>query len=90
MGDRPESVILALLCAGRVEDAAEVAERADMFRLAMLLCQAGSDHKVGFMLQQQVQQWKAWGAADLIPEELLSVYKILGTFFTHAQYSSWL
>ena len=82
MSDHPESVLLALLCSGRVEDAVEVAERAGLFRLAMLLCQAGGDEEVRFMLQQQVELWEDQGATsnDLLPEDMLAVYKILGSF----------
>jgi hypothetical protein len=86
VGDRPESLILALLCAGRVEDAAEVAERAHMFRLAMLLCQAGSDDQVMFRVQDQVELWEDHEATDLLPEDLLAVYKILGTIRCDTHY----
>lgn len=85
LGDRPESVLLALLCCGRVEDAVEVAERAGLFRLSMLLCQAGGDDDVLFMLQQQVELWEDQGATspDLLPEDMLAVYKILGMSRSH-------
>jgi hypothetical protein len=87
LGDRPESVVLSLLCSGRVEDAAEVAEKGNMFRLAMLLCQAGSDDELRFMLHQQVQLWEDHEANELMPEDLLAIYKILGTRFTLSLFS---
>jgi hypothetical protein len=75
---RPESIVLSLLCSGRVEDAVEVAERAHLYRLAMLLSQAGGDDEVRDMLDNQLVLWEDNDATEFMSEDMLSVYKILG------------
>jgi len=73
--------VLELLSSHRVAEAAEAADRAGLPRLAGLVLQAGGDYESSSLMQQQLQLWTYMGADDLVPVEVLKVYRFLGAAF---------
>lgn len=45
----------------------------------MLLCQADDDEAFSFIIRKQLALWSDMGANEVIPDELLNVYRLLGS-----------
>ena len=74
--------IFDLLSCRRVVDAASLAEKMGMFRLASIIVQADGDIAITDLIRGQVQMWLYMGASDLVPTDLLNVYRLIGAEYT--------
>jgi len=70
--------IFELLSCRRVGSATSVSSSAGMSRLSLLLSQLEGDENMQHLVQSQLRDWEAVGAVEVIPEELLAVYRVLG------------
>lgn len=71
-------LIFELLCSRRVDDAVELAQSSGMHRLAMLICQIGSDDEMRDLIMSQLHLWESQRADSTISPALLAIYRILG------------
>jgi hypothetical protein len=76
-------LMFELLCNRRVDDAVEVAQLTGMHRLAMLLCQIGSDDDMTELISSQLRLWENQRAESKISPGLLAIYRILGSIDIH-------
>lgn len=69
--------IFQLLTFYQVYDAIDLAEKNNLFRLAMNLNQIGGDDEFKYLLNLQIEDWNKTGAASIIPAELLQIYYLM-------------
>lgn len=88
LGDNPWRSVLQLLSVRRIDDAAKLAMRAGLPRLAVLLAAgtAAAQGGAGWAgarcpsnaLAEQAKQWQSAGADARMPQEALTVFQLLG------------
>eukprot|EP01041_Mallomonas_annulata_P003522 gene3522-7007_t len=70
--------IFELLSCRRLQDAITLSRKAGLSRLSLLLSQLGGDDNVKHLIQRQIYSWEYAGAMEVIPPELIAIYRVLG------------
>ena len=80
-------LIYELLCSRRVDEAVEVAQTANLHRLALTLSQLQTDDTVAEIMTNQLILWESQNYENIDPS-LLDIYRLIGMniLFFHFSY----